>query len=306
MSFKPKTRILVETQDGRRELFSIIERNGDLGIFLRHAINHEDHIRGDVPIVTEKFSVHRSLHSAGTTIKRETRVSDGTLPITSASFITDSKTHFLFPIFGQYAPKLSPDRYSPVLRAKDQILNLTELNELTSTLVYSVFASTTDRVPPPYPDTVGSSLSIEFSTFRITIYFAFINLGAISAHDLAFVATSPEQVTNTPVRPTSEGVPSATDEDAGWFIDYFSGCCTRKFRERILKSAGDDYSSTILQMLDQRSRMVLKMPFAQIETFVGSPVVFESSLPTKGEQPGTILSVRGLAFGKLFLDSPNP
>lgn len=67
---KSMTRVAVDYGGQPKEILSILERpNGDLVIFPRHCINAE---YGDLdePIISEKYSVHRSPASPGFTIKQ--------------------------------------------------------------------------------------------------------------------------------------------------------------------------------------------------------------------------------------------
>jgi hypothetical protein len=299
MAGEAKTRVAVQTEHGLRELFSVREHKskGDLYLITRCGTNHEDEIKGDISLIGERFTVHPSDESSGTTIKRTAPLADGR-HLTTAAFVEGPKDQLFVPLWAQYAPKLDLQRYECTPRSKDTVHVLADYNETGSTLLYFVFATSKTRVAPNYPDNAGQKLTIEFRCFNIVVYFAFINLGAMPWYDMCVTSSGPEQDTLTPTKQNEAVALTFLDHHTVQFVDDVARQLSEMHWKRLHSFLDGSYEDAIVQDLHGRSKMVLARP---LEAFSGhEPLVFSSHLPSVGSQC-VVVKLKEEIAGKIYL-----
>lgn len=302
MAYRPKTRVVAKTPDGLFELFAVLERpDGELQIFLKPDPNYEDPIAGDVPVISEKYSIHPGEVGGGTTIKRTMPLADGRV-LTTSAYIEDSKENLLWPIYSQRVSKFFPEYHGAKIREKDKSVVIAEYVQSSANLIISLFVSSIDRQLKEFPDTLTTLFRIPFSRYTLGIYFNFIDLPSLPATDFAVFPTSPQQETIPPIKPEHGSRGSFTDPEAEDCLDYFSkGHCVMLYC-RLEKLAQQSQGAIDLSKLQGRCFMVILKPFEELEDCKNKPpVVLTPVLPKCENKRDLIVLCKGVPFGKIFL-----
>lgn len=192
MAGKPKTRFLVEMDGVSAELFSVQENaDGSLMVFPHRRC--EDIHHG--ALKEEHLSVHMSPASPGTTIKQTVRFENGS-HVTYSSFVEDSKTQLLWPLFSATAPRFTKTNVTRK-RARDRQVTFARYHPRSATLVYSVFVSSSGFQHSPSQSPVNL-VRVAFSRFEIGVFFSFMCLPSRLTEEIQVGATSPRQIDGVP------------------------------------------------------------------------------------------------------------
>lgn len=184
-----KTRFVVEMAGEQVELFAVQERNdGSLLLLPHRACRYTDPALG--LIKEEHLSVHLSPQSAGTTMKRTCTLKNGR-QMTYSSFVSDSKTALLWPLFSATAPLFT--RGNLRRGSRDRIVTITRFHHRSATLFYTVFVSSCGFEHPPWRSPVNL-IRVSFEKFEIGVFYSFIQLPSLNTEEIQVPATSPRQV----------------------------------------------------------------------------------------------------------------
>ena len=95
----------------------------------------------------ERYSVHVSPDSPGTTIKRTARLETGRV-MTTAMFVKDSKTELFAPLFARRCPDMKNPHYDSKPRPRDTIISTGEFDPAKGALTYVLFVAHAGRSLP--------------------------------------------------------------------------------------------------------------------------------------------------------------
>lgn len=190
---KPKTRVVVNYENADRLLFSIRE-NGDksLTVVRKTPMNHEDPTEGNIVIAHDKFSIHVSPESPGTTITRKVLLANGRT-ISSAQFINDSKSSLFCLMYSALSPELGGTRYVAKPRPRDATVRVGAFHRHDmATLIYHIVVCDLEQTIPSTP---GHSIAtIPFTRWKVGVLSCFLNLPATPFGREATPTTRPPKV----------------------------------------------------------------------------------------------------------------
>lgn len=191
----PSHRFGVICQGVKRELLSVVEKpSGDLVVVPSHPLNIEID-NNDVPVLSERFSIHRSLNSRpkGSTVKL-TRTLEGNVVEEICQFRLAGPLGFMTLIYGSMFPDINNERYVMRPRNRDEVSLIYDFDMRDETIFVFVIACDFE---PNIAKLTKSGLWItiqQFDSFWLVLASGFIH-AAPSPYGLnSTVATSTPKV----------------------------------------------------------------------------------------------------------------
>jgi len=248
MGSKPKTRFVVEFDGALRELLSVRELPDRslvvLSRFEQWAVDLES---GEETLrESERYSVHMSPQSTGTTLKRTVTLADGRA-ITSVYFVKDSKNSLLSHLYTKACPILS-NRYDLRIREKDALVKIGAFSRGDfTTFIFTVLVGDATRTFPNLRD--HSLVTFAFGHFEIAIYSSYLNLPATDNSVTITGATAPKRVNGiaTGVR-TSDGKPSIDPTDLPSLVLDSQQLCAANLVVRMVEMLPADLGKLLLDV----------------------------------------------------------
>lgn len=220
---RARTRVVVTMEGKVRELFSVIERpSGDLVLLDRPGLNFETKNELDTPIIDQKFSIHVSPLSPGTTIKFHMRLSNGSNH-TTALFVHGPKNRLISHVFSRAWGDVSNEKWDHAPKNKDDVINIGNIPSTYTNFITSIFVMAKNITP--YSIEHAPHFSINFSRFIIVIYTTFVNLPSPPAHQSIYSASSPLQINGIVSGSGPEEAGGVSPMALNSIRGYFDYCC---------------------------------------------------------------------------------
>lgn len=197
---KKRTRFVVEINGKAREILSIIEKsNGQLTLMSGTSKYWENEDGTLEEYFEQHYSIHRTKNGLDTTITQKTTLKGG-VRHSIVTYIHDTSTHLLWPVFARRPPLFQPDPNKLTTRQKDDVVELGSFNDKLATFFYSVFVTLPNSdLSAVYAAGVQSQIAT-FTNFRIVVLPMYLNVPTFSSGDVVGYSTSP-QITNDVRRP---------------------------------------------------------------------------------------------------------
>lgn len=170
MPAEQRVRFMVSYGEHLAELISAQDSpSGDLQIFVRRSTNLELGGRQEMQIEHEKFTVHLSPSSHGTTV---TKTVEGDMKLRAASFVKNSKERLFWVLHGRACPDLTDKRYRKKPSKSDEIITVSASLDDARSFSYFIVVQLAGQ---PFQEIEGFARhSKAFAHFALGIYSTYL------------------------------------------------------------------------------------------------------------------------------------
>lgn len=265
MSSPSRKRFVVPTPDGPHELFSALQvKSGDVQVFIRSSLNLE--AKSFEAISHEKFSIHRSPDSSGTTIVKTLSIASS---LRASAFIEDSSVDLCWLFYARACPDIRNERYHLKIREKDKLIEIAAAPTTEHSLFFFLFAQ---RKTGSLANIDGFLLHVEeFDHFNLGVYTTYVDIPPSPVSYQVDITTSNARLDQQPMSSLPEGgAASLSIERAAEAVLYF---CANLAEVHLLRTA------IILQQEVLDSRAKDRVPFLITSTPSKANSVDQNGLP---------------------------
>lgn len=265
MSSPSRKRFVVPTPDGPHELFSALQvKSGDVQVFVRSALNFE--ARSFETISHEKFSIHRSPASSGTTIVKTLNIASS---LRASAFIEDSSVDLCWLFYARACPDIRNERYRLKVREKDEVIEIAEAPTAEHSLFFFLLAQ---RKTGNLENIDGFRLYVkEFEHFNLGVYTTYVDIPTSPMSYQVDITTSNARLDQQPMSSLPEGgAVSLPLKRVAETVLYF---CANIAEVHLLRTAF--FQRT--EVLDSRGKN--RVPFLITSTPSNSELAVQSGIP---------------------------
>ena len=171
----PFIRFVINASGEQRQILKAKEKKGELYIFIPHAERVYTQYFEDIPIIEQRFTVHKSADAENPiNLAKQTLELEGGNIIETAQILLGPKKNLINSLFSRLCPYPSYKTFDLHAKNQDIIKNLGYYNPEEKTLIYSVFVSS---IKGPKKITGSSRFSqhtYDFENFRIYILLTYL------------------------------------------------------------------------------------------------------------------------------------